>query len=338
MLSSILRRKHVVFRVLNKNPSLILMFFILPNERIGMAKTDTATKKSAKGTANGKKAATTKSNQKQPQDKKNSTSKENTEKKQRKEQAKQEAKLMLKLEQAKGDVQKAEQKLAKAQKGLEEAQTQQYTIQDRLSTLRTPHDASHNGSVAASSELVTDSAQTQIVQVPGDETLLTLETPFIIQSADITEDAAQTTDTTDSTTSDNTPATTSMEADQPPAEGRTDISDTTQEQNVAATTDEQQNTATDTSQGNTADSEGTQVGSDGVSMPIVSQDENAWPPPVIREEVAEAVQEEAASNAHEEDTDSPNTAESDAKATTEDMPVHSTTTHRRTRRTTHSES
>ncbi len=311
-----------------------------------MAKTDTATKKSAKGTQNEKKAATTKSNHKQPQDKKNSTAKENSEKKQRKEQAKQEAKLMLKLEQAKGDVEKAEQKLTKAHKSLEEAQTQQHTLEDKLSTLRTPAQAtSHNAASPASDEVSTestDSTQVPGIPVPSDDARLTLLTPFIAQSID-TVDPTLTTDSTatatppaneqaDDTATSDTAAPTSMEADQPPAEGRTDISESTQEQNAAdaaAPTNEQQNAASDTSsatpQGNTANSEGTQVGSDGVSMPIVSHDENAWPPPVIREEVAEAAQEEAATPS--------STSEGDATAPTENIPAHSPTTHRRTRRT-----
>jgi hypothetical protein len=58
-------------------------------------------------------------------------------KKQRKKQAKREAKLMLKLDQARQDVQKAEQKVAKAQANLEVAHNQVHDLEERLAQLHT---------------------------------------------------------------------------------------------------------------------------------------------------------------------------------------------------------
>lgn len=58
--------------------------------------------------------------------------------KQRKKQAKREAKTMLKLEQAKKDVQKAEQKVAKAQAQLEADRTRLRNLEEELTNIRTP--------------------------------------------------------------------------------------------------------------------------------------------------------------------------------------------------------
>ncbi|HEX6557768.1 MAG TPA: hypothetical protein VF026_33700 [Ktedonobacteraceae bacterium] len=68
------------------------------------------------------------------------TSSPNGTKKQRKKQAKQEAKAMLKLEQAKKNEQKAAKKVTKAQAQLEAYRTEIHTIEARLAEIRTPHD------------------------------------------------------------------------------------------------------------------------------------------------------------------------------------------------------
>jgi hypothetical protein len=67
------------------------------------------------------------------------TSSPNGTKKQRKKQAKQEAKAMLKLEQAKKNEQKAAQKVTKAQAQLEAYRMQVHQIEARLAEIRTPH-------------------------------------------------------------------------------------------------------------------------------------------------------------------------------------------------------
>ena len=66
--------------------------------------------------------------------------------KQRKKQAKQEAKLMLRLEQARKDVQKAEKKLTKAQANLEARNAQVQTLENKLTQLRTSEKDTLNGS------------------------------------------------------------------------------------------------------------------------------------------------------------------------------------------------
>ena len=67
------------------------------------------------------------------------TSSPNGTKKQRKKQARQEAKAMLKLEQAKKNEQKAAKKATKAQAQLEAYRMQIHKIEARLAEIRTPH-------------------------------------------------------------------------------------------------------------------------------------------------------------------------------------------------------
>ncbi len=67
--------------------------------------------------------------------------------KQRKKQARQEARLMLRLEQARKDVQKAEKKLEKAQANLEASSAQVETLENKLTQMRASnHNDAHNGS------------------------------------------------------------------------------------------------------------------------------------------------------------------------------------------------
>ena len=62
------------------------------------------------------------------------------EQKKRKQQAKQEAKMMLEVEEAKSSIQKAEKKLAKAQAKLEARNTHLRTLEADLSEFRTSHE------------------------------------------------------------------------------------------------------------------------------------------------------------------------------------------------------
>ena len=145
-----------------------------------MAKTDTHTKKSAKNSQNGQKPANAKNAPKSLRAKKGDIAGQSDENKQRKQQAKQEAKLMLRLEEAQRDVQKTEQKLAKAQKSHEDALSQQYELEEKLRKLRIPEPtSSSNGSTPVINETATQ------------ETPLTLETPFIAQSVDVVDMLSQ---------------------------------------------------------------------------------------------------------------------------------------------------
>jgi hypothetical protein len=62
------------------------------------------------------------------------------EQKKRKKQAKREAKVMLEVEEAKGDVQKAEKKVAKAQALLEARTAHLRSLEESLSEIRTPQE------------------------------------------------------------------------------------------------------------------------------------------------------------------------------------------------------
>ena len=268
-------------------------------------------------------------------EKKATASAQNDEKQKHKEQAKQEAKLMLKAEQAKKDVQKAEQKLVKAQTRLEDARAQQQTLEQKLAELRKPQqkEVSHNGVPADSDELLVTLTQSEDAPIT-DEAVLALTTPFIEQSADTTDTTevptAAIVEAQDATASsalpaDNTVAT-NLETEQPPAEGRTDIPDASQEQSTSTETSGEETQAV-----NSGD---IQVGSDNASMPL----DATWSPPVIHEEVAEGAKEVGSSDttqdtsAHTEET---NTSNAMNEADTQEQPHRrSSTTSRRTRRTT----
>ena len=64
------------------------------------------------------------------------------EQKKRKKEAKREAKMMLEIEETKGDIEKAEKKLAKAQARLEARHTHLRTLEADLSEFRTSHEES----------------------------------------------------------------------------------------------------------------------------------------------------------------------------------------------------
>ncbi len=262
-----------------------------------MAKTPTDVVKATKGTKSAKKT---------------NPSSEDASKKQRKQQAKREAKLMLKVEQAKKDVQKAEQKLARAQTNLEDARKQQHNLEEKVARLRAPQQESHNGIPAAAP---TSSDQSQAVFTTNDAPL-TLSTPFINQSAD-----------TNNTLDTTSPPDTTSSADQPPAEGRTDVS---QEQTTPSTDQSSKLAEKSTSLPAGVSEEDAKITSDNVSMPILTQNENPWPPPVIQNEIKEAVVEEATSSTpHSHDTPAQDkkTGETDGTKNTQQR---NTSTRRRT--------
>ena len=62
------------------------------------------------------------------------------EQKKRKQEARQEAKMMLEIEETKASIQKAEKKLAKAQAGLEARNAHLHTLEADLSEFRTSHE------------------------------------------------------------------------------------------------------------------------------------------------------------------------------------------------------
>ncbi len=250
-------------------------------------------------------------------EKKVTTSTQNDEKQKHKEQAKQEAKLMLKAEQAKKDVQKAEQKLVKAQTRLEDARTQQQTLEQKLAELRKPQqeEVSHNGVPAVSDEPLTALAQTENAPII-DEAILALATPFIEQSADTTDTTevptaaiveAQDVTATSVLLADNTVAT-DLETEQPPAEGRTDIPDASQEQSTPTSTETSGEETQAINSGNI------QGGSDNASMPLLSHDDATLPPPLIYEEVIEAAKDDESSDTTQ-DTSAPESNTSDTPDT-----------------------
>ena len=72
--------------------------------------------------------------------KSSSPAEEVNEQKKRKKEAKREAKMMLEIEETKGDIEKAEKKLAKSQARLEARHTHLRTLEADLSEFRTSHE------------------------------------------------------------------------------------------------------------------------------------------------------------------------------------------------------
>jgi len=182
----------------------------------------------------------------------------NEAKKERKQQAKHDAKLMLKIEKAKKDVQKLQQKVIKAQAGLNEAQGHLHELETRMESqkvvalLPPGHAEQSNGQAEQSSQTMNGSTPTSQENIPVDQTV-----------------------------------------SEPPAEGRNDISEqpqTSQASDTASTSSSsQEGTQNMPSAFNELPAQDMQIESDNASMPILTQDEHAWPPPAIREEVAEAI-------------------------------------------------
>ncbi|HXX77927.1 MAG TPA: hypothetical protein VEI53_05520 [Ktedonobacteraceae bacterium] len=106
--------------------------------------------------------------------KKNSTSsavEEVDEQKKRKKQAKKEAKMMLKIEEAKVSIQKAEKKLAKSQARLEARNTHLRTLEAELTEFRSSHE------------------ETEVQTQPGDSVQETVQHVSADEDATIVPDA-----------------------------------------------------------------------------------------------------------------------------------------------------
>jgi hypothetical protein len=281
--------------------------------------------------------------------------------KKRKKQAKAEAKLMLQIEQAKKDVEKSQQKIAKAERVLQERTTRLNELEKQLTQLQTngkvsPHSAAEFATTDTSQAATKEAAQTPIaigsdihIEPDAGDSYEDNE-DIITQHREEQEPAEGRTDITEpqqepTEEHTNIPAaqqppveggTTVTVAQQEPAEGRIDITEEPQqapteertvipaaqqppvEGDTAVTIAQQEpaegrNDITETEQQttDTADTTSTtpepaeasaiadlpkdeQVVSSGEgSIPIVTSDEHAWPPPHIREELAEGIVEQA---------------------------------------------
>jgi hypothetical protein len=228
-------------------------------------------------------------------------------KKQHKKLAKQEAKLMLKVEEAKKAVQRAESKVAKAQTTLHGHNTKLHKLEDQLTHLRSGQQepSAEAGDPAPSAQ--PDSQDLSSPQAEQDNH----SNQNGSHSSNGAYDAHNAQDASPSAATD-TPAIPTNQIDaQPPAEGRVDVS---QDVDASATSDN------DVSSSNSADStadkgvnttmqnnsnaqetpdqnmqqaeESLHIDSGDGSMPIVTNDPQAWPPPEVRKEVADAVVEE----------------------------------------------
>ncbi|MBA2679015.1 MAG: hypothetical protein H0U76_11550 [Ktedonobacteraceae bacterium] len=199
--------------------------------------------------------------------------KKDDEQKNRKKQAKKEAKLMAQVDQARKDVRKAEQKATKAQTILQEQQAHLYNLEQDLTRLR---QAGQESSVPAQDEVeqielieieLVDNTTQDIEEPQTASSLPTEGTNDIDTSATAGSDIAS--EDTTSTPIEDIPAEQFDEG--PGAQVYADISI-----NPAPT------------------EEDLVISSGDGSIPVVTTDENAWPPPQIREELAASIAEEAA--------------------------------------------
>lgn len=224
--------------------------------------------------------------------------------KKRKKEAKKEAKLMLKVEQAKRDVQKAEQKIHKAQDNLKTSTDRLHDLEGALSqfqasTASKPAKADKSNKASKINKVNKNNKAGKIAKgvKPG---LAAQPVTNVFQAIDPGDSYQDTEDVEAFHLS-------SLE----PAEGSYELTDTTaavdnqpvsnqsngyvSEAHHASTTSEEKHDSQAEQLETTANpsAENVTIQSGEGSMPIETSNEHAWPPPLIREEVAEAIEEEA---------------------------------------------
>ena len=233
--------------------------------------------------------------------------KKDDEQKSRKKQAKKEAKLMAQVDQAKKDVRKAEQKATKAQTTLQEQQTHLQKLEEELTQFRY---AGQGSSIQAPDE----AEQIELFEVD-----LTTNTIVSIEEPQTSSLSTEGRNDTDALTTAGSEANASDEANDAeiqlssfaPTE---DSSNTAQEDTLSASETPSETTNTPIENipaGQFDEGPGAQVYADisinpapteedlvissgDGSIPVVTTNENAWPPPQIREELAESIAEEIA--------------------------------------------
>ncbi|GLV58567.1 hypothetical protein KDH_53980 [Dictyobacter sp. S3.2.2.5] len=224
--------------------------------------------------------------------------------KKRKKLAKKEAKLMLKVEQAKKDVQKVEKKIHKAQDNLKTRNERLHNLEGELSHLQTS--MPYTPDTAGKSDKASKNNKAN-KKNKANKLSKGAEAGKVEQFAP-PADNIQAIDSGDSYQDD-----TEVEAfhlsSLEPAEGGNEISDATtstdqqpgqsndylsEAHHIPATAETQHQDQADTAESSTSPSaENVTIQSGEGSMPVETKDEHSWPPPLIREEIAEAVEEEA---------------------------------------------
>ncbi|GHO88743.1 hypothetical protein [Dictyobacter formicarum] len=219
--------------------------------------------------------------------------------KKRKKLAKKEAKLMLKVEQAKKDVQKGEQKIHKAQDNLKTRTDRLHDLEDALSQLQTSISA--RSGKAGKTGKTSKANQVSKISKGGKPEKATQPTAAdVIQAIDI-GDSYQ----------DNEAVEAFHLSSLEPAEGSSELTDTaatvnnqpgsnqsngylSEAHHTPAVSEEKHDSKPEQLESTTSPAvEDVTIQSGEGKMPIETTDEHAWPPPLIREEVAEAIEEEA---------------------------------------------
>jgi hypothetical protein len=254
--------------------------------------------------------------------------------KKRKKQAKKEAQLMLQIAQAKKDVEKSHQKIAKDENVLQQCTTRLNELENQLAQLQnsgkvSPRSAAELATVETG-QAASGEPEKAIINIESDASGESYKDneAIITQHREEQEPAEGRTDIP-GTQQEPSEGTTDIPviqyeqakgrtaitvAQQEPAEGRTDIPEAQQEpaEGHTAITVAQQEPAegrtdiTETEQQPVSTSETSTIASlptdeqvitsgEG-SIPIVTSDEHAWPPPNIREELAEGIVEQTTEN------------------------------------------
>ncbi|GER88283.1 hypothetical protein KDW_24450 [Dictyobacter vulcani] len=255
--------------------------------------------------------------------------------KKRKKSAKKEAKVMLRIEQAKKDVHKAEQKIQKAQDNLKTRTDHLHDLEESLHQLQTAVPAVAEKAATSTkkaSQKVNNSHKDDKKQKQKSASKASTNNGQVLDAGDSYENSADIE---------------ALHLSSPePAEGRVDLSDVTAPTSTTASTTThtpieniptQQPTSANNAEVHSDLSikpapEDITIKSGGGSMPVETNNAHAWPPPAIREELADAIAQEAVAHTTSSTSPSDTSHKDDGLDENEDETSGFAGTHRSPRR------
>lgn len=221
--------------------------------------------------------------------------------KKRKKLAKKEARLMLKVEQAKKDVQKAEQKIQKARDNLKIRTERLHDLEGELSQLQGSISAKsgQNGKNNKPNKKIKADKKNKVGKSSKDSGSGQINQPAtndfrVIDSGDSYQDNADVEafhlSSLDPAEGSNRILDADMATSNQPEQPNDYLSPA---HHTPSVSEEDQNSQVGKAESSTSPSTGEiTIQSGEGSMPVETRNEHAWPPPLIREEVAEAIEEE----------------------------------------------
>lgn len=222
--------------------------------------------------------------------------------KKRKKLAKKEAKLMLKVEQARKDVQKVEQKIHKAQDNLKTRTGRLHDLEGELSQLQQsipekPAKADKNNKASKNNKAdkKNKADKLSIGEKSGQTTQAATNNFQVIDAGDSYQDSADVEafhrTSLDPVEGGNGFSDENMNTDNQPEQSNDYLSEV---HHTPEGSEEQHDGQTNKAESSTnLSAEDITIHSGEGDMPVETTNEHAWPPPLIREEVAEAIEEEA---------------------------------------------